>query len=201
MTTTLNASTAGAGGFIATGDNSGSLALQTAGTTKFTVDSTGAYGQVISGTTVASTSGTSIDFTSIPSWVKRITVNFQGVSINGSTGMRIQIGTASGIESTGYSGQELYTGTGTGTSAVTTGFSGSTGGGSSVVRNGACVITLLNSSTYLWVATGISMQNDGYNRIFGASKTLGGTLDRVRINANNGTDAFTAGSINILYEG
>jgi hypothetical protein len=38
MTTTLNASTAGAGGFIATSDNSGSLALQTAGTTAITVD-------------------------------------------------------------------------------------------------------------------------------------------------------------------
>jgi hypothetical protein len=38
MTTTLNASTAGAGGFIATSDNSGILALQTAGTTAITVD-------------------------------------------------------------------------------------------------------------------------------------------------------------------
>jgi hypothetical protein len=154
---------------------------------------------ITSGTAVASTSGTSIDFTSIPSWVKRITVNFQGVSIN-NNGMRIQIGTASGIESTGYSGQETFTGTGSGTTAVTTGFSGSSGGGNSVVRNGSCVIALLNSSTYLWVATGILMQNDGYNRIFGASKTLVGTLDRVRINSNGGTDAFTAGSINILYE-
>jgi hypothetical protein len=38
MTTTLNASTAGAGGFIATSDNSGVLALQTASTTAITVD-------------------------------------------------------------------------------------------------------------------------------------------------------------------
>jgi hypothetical protein len=38
MTTTLNASTAGAGGFIATSDNSGVLALQTAGTTAVTID-------------------------------------------------------------------------------------------------------------------------------------------------------------------
>jgi hypothetical protein len=38
LTTTLNASTAGAGGFIATSDNSGSLALQTAGTTAVTID-------------------------------------------------------------------------------------------------------------------------------------------------------------------
>jgi hypothetical protein len=38
MTTTLNASTAGAGGFIATSDNSGILALQTAGTTALSID-------------------------------------------------------------------------------------------------------------------------------------------------------------------
>ena len=31
------------------------------------------------------TSGTSIDFTGIPSWVKRITVMFQGVSTTGSS--------------------------------------------------------------------------------------------------------------------
>jgi len=52
MTTTLNASTAGAGGFIATSDNSGALALQTAGTTAVTIDS----GQNVSiGTTGNST--------------------------------------------------------------------------------------------------------------------------------------------------
>jgi len=33
---------------------------------------------ITSGTAVASTSGTSIDFTGIPSWVKRITVMFNG---------------------------------------------------------------------------------------------------------------------------
>jgi hypothetical protein len=32
------------------------------------------------------------------------------------------------------------------------------------------------------------------------SKTLSGTLDRVRITTVNGTDTFDAGSINILYE-
>jgi hypothetical protein len=34
----------------------------------------------------------------------------------------------------------------------------------------------------------------------GASITLGGTLDRVRITTVNGTDTFDAGTINILYE-
>ena len=47
---------------------------------------------ITSMTAQASTSGTSIDFTSIPSWVKRITVMFNGVSTNGSNNLLIQIG-------------------------------------------------------------------------------------------------------------
>jgi hypothetical protein len=83
MSVTINASTSS--GLVQTADTSGTLALQGNGTTQFTVDSTGAYGQIKSGTAVASTSGTSIDFTSIPSWVKRITVMFDSVSTNGSS--------------------------------------------------------------------------------------------------------------------
>ena len=46
---------------------------------------------IVSGTAVASTSGTSIDFTSIPSWVKRITVMFNGVSLTGTDALLIQL--------------------------------------------------------------------------------------------------------------
>ena len=45
------------------------------------------------GTAVASTSGTSIDFTSIPSWVKRITVMFNEMSTSGSSDRIVQLGT------------------------------------------------------------------------------------------------------------
>ena len=54
------------------------------------------------GTVVASTSGVAIDFTSIPSWVKRITVNLDGVSTNGTSTYQIQLGDAGGPETTGY---------------------------------------------------------------------------------------------------
>ena len=58
-------------------------------------------GTITSGTAVASTSGTSIDFTSIPSWVKRITVMFNGVSTNGTSQVQIQLGAGS-VTTTGY---------------------------------------------------------------------------------------------------
>ena len=93
MAVTLNASTSS--GLVQTADTSGTIELQSNGTTKLTVASTGAYGQLVSGTAVASTSGTSIDFTGIPSWVKRITVMFNGVSTSGTSFKQIQIGSGS----------------------------------------------------------------------------------------------------------
>ena len=109
MTTTINAKTTGVGGVDITGDTSGVLGLQTGGVTRMTIAAdgtiTGTVGnlQLISGTAVASTSGTSIDFTGIPSWVKRVTVMFSGVSTNGASLPQIQIGAGS-VQTSGYAG-------------------------------------------------------------------------------------------------
>jgi hypothetical protein len=54
-------------------------------------------------TSVNTTSGTSIDFTGIPSWVRRITVMLLAVSTNGTSGVQIQLGDSGGVETTGYS--------------------------------------------------------------------------------------------------
>ncbi len=86
-----------------------------------TVAVNGASGVLVSATAQASTSGTSIDFTSIPSWVKRITVMFSGVSTNGSSGILIQFGDSGGIENTGYvSGSVAITNGAVGTLATST---------------------------------------------------------------------------------
>ena len=45
-------------------------------------------------TAQASTSGTSIDFTGIPSWAKKITVMFNGVSTSGASFPQIQLGSS-----------------------------------------------------------------------------------------------------------
>ena len=82
----------------------GSSAVSAAGQIPFSTDGS-TYtptAKIVSGTSVASTSGTSIDFTSIPSWVKRITVMFDGVSTNGTSNLQVQIGDSGGIENTGY---------------------------------------------------------------------------------------------------
>ena len=198
MTATINASTTA--GVVITPDNSGAVSLQAAGTTKFTADSTGAYGQVISGTAVATTSGTSIDFTSLPTWVKRITVMLAGVSTNGSSSHILQIGDSGGIENTSYVGSALTSGGAGG--AFTTGYGLTKDTGSTSLTTGVAVIALLNSSTNLWAYSFCGAYPNDNTMVWGGGyKALSGVLDRIRLTTVNGTDTFDAGSINILYEG
>ena len=155
-----------------------------------------------SGTAVASTSGTSIDFTGIPSWVRRITVMFSAVSTNGSSfPWLIQIGPSGGVETSGYLGGTSNLTSTTSASNVTNGFGLNVDNSSNTVANGSVVLTLLNSSTNTWTAFGMVAQSDrNYNVLTAGSKSLAGTLTRVRITTNGGTDTFDNGTINILYE-
>ena len=158
---------------------------------------------IVAGTVVASTSGTSIDFTSIPSWVKKLTVLLIGVSTNGTSNLMVQVGDAGGVEASGYLGSAGYLGNAIATAATlfTTGFGVTATVASSTVTHGAISLTLQNASTNTWVAVGSVGFSDGAGVAFcGGSKSLSATLDRVRITTVNGTDAFDAGSINILYE-
>ena len=154
---------------------------------------------LVSGTAVASTSGTSINFNSIPSWVKRITVMFSGVSTNGASAVIVQIGsgsfTASGYLSAGTSISSVVV-----TSLFTTGFAcGQTVQLAAFLRNGIMTLTNLTGNT--WSFNGVLAQSEAAQILTGAgSIALSGTLDRVRITTVNGTDTFDAGSINIMYE-
>lgn len=156
-------------------------------------------GVVNSATAKASTSGTSIDFTGIPSGVKRITVLLSGVSTNGTSNPIIQLGTSGGVQTTSYSGS-LWTANTT-NNLNSTGFLISGTPSASVILESVITLCLSNSATGLWVASVITSRSDGATSNVGSgSKTLSGTLDRVRITTVNGTDTFDAGTINILYE-
>ena len=153
-------------------------------------------GVLTSGTAVASTSGTSIDFTSIPSWVKRITVEIIGVSTNGTSNFLIQLGTSGGIVSTGY-----LSGVGSRGSETTSTAGFIVGIPAAAANTLTGIIPICNYTTNAWVTSGVLSRQDGFlNASGGSISSLGGTLDRVRITTVNGTDTFDAGSINILYE-
>ena len=155
-------------------------------------------GAITSGTAVASTSGTSIDFTSIPSWVKRITVMFDTVSTNGSSLIQIQVGSGS-IVTTGYASQG--TAGGSASSVVTTGLCLLQSMSSSLAFNGQIVISLIQSNKYIMSSNLAAISGTALGQYAGGSTpTLSGALDRLRITTINGTDTFDAGFINILYE-
>jgi len=173
--------------------SSNNIVLATDGSvTVGTITGTSVRGVVTSGTSVASTSGTSIDFTSIPSWVKRITVMFQGVSTNGTSRVIIQIGAGS-FDTSGYLG-------GSASLNFSTGFSIDDITAGAGVRHGSATLCFIGSNGWIW-SSSTSRSDAAVSYAGGGSKTLSGTLDRIRITTVNGTDTFDAGNINILYEG
>jgi hypothetical protein len=152
----------------------------------------------VRGTTVATTSGTSVDFTGIPSWAKRITVMFSGVSLSGTSSLLVQLGAGSN-EITGYvsTGQTLTGGVGGANQSSTAGMI-IVDGAAANVMTGHMILTHIGSN--VWVSSH-ALRATTVASVFGAGdKTLSGTLDRVRITTVNGTDTFDAGSVNILYE-
>jgi hypothetical protein len=196
MAVILNASTSS--GFVQSADTSGEINLQSNGSTKLSVLSTGVSGTIVQGTAVASTSGTSIDFTGIPSWAKKITVMLSGVSHNNAgTAIILQIGDSGGIETTGYvaggvGSNGTFGGTGTGMALYDT-------TAAATVLESQAVISLLTGNTWSFAVNSYSAANGG--AAGGGTKTLSATLDRVRITTALGTATFDAGTINIQYEG
>jgi hypothetical protein len=207
MTLRLNGSTSGyteidcpsVGGnntlVLPTGNGSADQALVTNGSGTLSFAD---RGRMVLETAKASTSGTSVDFTGIPSWVKKITVMFNGVSTNGSSIIQIQLGSTTFTTSSYISNVSAISGGSAGSNNITTGF----GLYSNAAANtwiGSAVLTLVASN--LWVCNSVTSYTTNSVCMMTGNVTLSGTLDRVRITTVNGTDTFDAGSINILYEG
>ena len=162
---------------------------------------TGAIFNGIASGTAVSASSTSVDFTSIPSWVKRITVMFQGVSTSGTSNYLIQLGSTT-VTTSGYLGTASSLSSAVTSTAFTTGFGIVNGAGAATfVAQGIVNLSLLNASTNVWTAFGgVGGSDAARTGVTGGVVTLSGTLDRIRLTTVNGTDTFDAGSINILYE-
>jgi len=179
------------------------VAPTTTGNCLFTTDGTtwSSTPKITSATAQATTSGTTVDFTSIPSWVKRITVMFGGVSTSGTNDYLIQLGTSGGVVATGYSATAGRLGNGgTAYLTFTTGFPCVYNPTASYTYTGTIVITNITGNTWIGLATIVPSSTGGQITIGSGSIALGATLDRVRLTTVNGTDTFDAGSINIIYE-
>jgi len=152
------------------------------------------------GTAQATTSGTSKDFTGIPSWVKRITVNLLDVTLSGTSDILLQLGTSGGVDTSGYKGASwMAYGTNTFGSSSTSGIPVKLSDNTRAIDGASITFSKISGDS--WIASG-SMSNIGLpgSGSCAGRKTLSGVLDRIRLTTLNGTDTFVTGSVNIMYE-
>jgi len=190
--------------------------------TASSITGTIAIGQVIAGTgiaagtTITAGSGTSwtispastgtvsgtitvvgVDFLSIPSWVKRVTVMFTGVSTNGTSARQVQLGVSGSAVASGYVSSGSLIGTSVLTSSSTSGFYIYSISAADLISG---QMTITNTTGNTWVASYALKIGSSNTGVGGGDIALAGTLNMVRITTAGGTDTFDAGSINILYE-
>lgn len=146
-------------------------------------------------------SGTSVNFTGIPAWVKRITLQINGLSYAAANAVGVvRLGTGAVLTSSGYSGSYVNFSTTPNitTTTSTDGFGGVNAVNATDTLIGTCVITNITGNTWVCVGsvfrTGANLVTSNYGSI-----ALSGVLDSLSIVATTGT--FDAGTINILYEG
>ena len=159
-------------------------------------DAAPSFGSALIPKTVVTASGTSFEFTSIPSWAKRITIAIAGLSASSTGDILVQLGTASSYETTSYVGTVV---SGSGTSeAFSTGFKLVNSSAAANAYNG--IVSLVNLDGNTWVESGYLGFSAGTGTRGSAGyKTLGAALTRLQFYID-GTQTFDAGTVNILYE-
>lgn len=151
------------------------------------------------GTQQATTSGVFKEFTSIPSWARRITLSLWFVSTNGTANILVQLGTGGAPTTSGYTGYSVFSWA-SGVVPI------SSTNGIPIFNNAANYshfghITFTNVGDNAWVASGQLTTGGTQGAIVSSGFIeLAGVLNYLRIVTANGTDAFDAGAVNISWE-
>jgi hypothetical protein len=146
-------------------------------------------------------SGSTLTFSGIPSWVKRITLTFGNLSSNGSADFVVRIGPVAGVESSGYLGTSVVSSSGgNGAANFAIGFPIAQNlQGAGFVVHGQMILTLLDPSLNFWVCSSVAGESDaGRFTMTGGSKAIAGVLSVLTLST---TDSFDNGTVNVLYEG
>ena len=147
------------------------------------------------GTEQATTSGTSITFSSIPAGTKMIIIMLEGVSFTSGGAIDLTIGDSGGLETSGYTGGSALM-SGGGVVFETTKWPIS-GNNAADVFTGQIILALHNSSNFTWSQSHSAwVRADSYCTAGGGSKDLSAELTQLQL--SGGT--FDAGSVNIMYQ-
>jgi len=147
-------------------------------------------------------SGSSVDFTGIPSTARRVTVSFNALSTTGTNVPLIQLGDAGGIETSGYTGAVgvLVNAAATQVANLSTGVTLSTTSTAASVYQGSVTFDLMDAATNRWAISGTAGRSDALVSVsYGGSKALSQTLTQVRLTTNS-ADTFDAGTATVSWE-
>jgi hypothetical protein len=156
------------------------------------------------GTEIATASGTSITFGSIPAGVDMIVMNFFGVSqASNAQTIRIQIGDAGGIETSGYlntAGKIADQAIESATIRNTAGFSvGTVNWDAANILHGSVWFTLQDAAAFTWCFHGMLNESDDDGIYLGSgSKALSAELTQIKFSTAAGA-TFDAGAVNIMF--
>ena len=207
---TLAKLAAGTDGELITWDTSGNPAAVAVGTATHVLTSNGAGAAptfqaaagLTLGTPVATTSGTTINVTSIPSGTKFISITFNAVSLNGNNSPRIRIGDSGGIETSSYVSlaQKLIASSNAGASS-TAGFDvlPNDDWGAAETFNGVFNLVKESGSSNTWTGWGIVNRATAQTYMWYGIKALSAELDRFQLTTNDGSDTFDAGELGYVY--
>jgi len=179
--------------FVATGQGSGN------GTASINTWTSAANNKLTSGTSVATTSGTSVSVsTTIPSWVKRITIMFDAISLSGSDNLLVRLGTSGSVASTGYTSTSgvVVSGNNTVVDSNTTGFVVSIGDNGRSL-SGTMTIALISGTK--WISSHAARSGSGRANTGGGVVDISGTLTQIQL-VPTGGNSFANGSVNIMYD-
>ena len=211
---TLAKMAAGTDGQIITYDASGNPTAVGPGTDGQVLTSTGAgsppaFEAVSAGFTAgavtATTSGSNIDFTSIPSSATIIHLILDNVGTNGDDQLMFQIGDSGRIETSSYIGAwGRFSGTSLTGGTTTDGIDIRKGSPSTYVVSGVISLYLCDPANNAWIMSSQTVVNntsDGnvqFDQRAVGYKALSGTLTQVRLDTD-GSNTFNAGEARIRY--
>ncbi|SLN31717.1 hypothetical protein [Oceanibacterium hippocampi] len=151
-------------------------------------------------TNVISGSPSTIQFTSIPSWARRITIGLYDVSYTGG-GLIVQIGPSAGVDTTGYvsaaakmrhdgSGPEIFSNTATDGFLI---------GGTAETLNGVVTLLAPVAGEARWICAAHGMAGTAHAFSAGGRKAIAsGILERITLRGSGIT--FTGGRVSITWE-
>jgi len=154
------------------------------------------------GSESAAASGTTVDFTGVPSGTQEIYVHFVVVSLYNTASILIQLGDGGGFETSGYesSSAALQNGTAIGLDNNTTGMAIFNSSNSALVCDGFVKLQLQDASDFTWHMSGNCNLGTASDEVVvsAGKKSLSAELTQIRLTNSNG-DFDGSGTINVSW--